>query len=330
MDSFPNASVVIPTHNRHASLLETIDSLSDQTLGASRFEVIVVDDGSTDATPEIQAETYPFTLRYVAQKNQGAAAARNHGAKTSRGNILVFIDDDITLDSSYLQVLVQAHQSQQKLVSMGVFHPYLTGHDSVFAVQHARRTAAEAAEQGNREVSFTECSSNNMTIERQDFFEVGMWQDVFGDGPTLWGDVEFGYRAWKQGLKFSRIAGAKLYHRDYHVMELRSACRRAYHISETVHFLFRRHPEIEQHVSTFWDKEPISLKSDSPGLVAHKAFHVATACPPGLWTLEHLAGFLETRAPESNLLGLLYRWTISAYLYKGYRKGLRQLGQSKP
>jgi glycosyltransferase involved in cell wall biosynthesis len=320
-------SVIIPTYNRRDSLLETLDSLSRQTLAASRFEVMVVDDGSTDATSGITSLSYPFDLGYLPQTNQGAAAARNHGARVSRGQVLVFIDDDITLESGYLRAILKAHHSRRKLISMGTFRPYLSGQDSAFAILHARQVAAKAAEQDGLDVSFTDCSSNNCAVERQDFFDIGMWRDVFGDGPTLWGDVEFGYRAWKQGFSFSRIGGAKLYHRDRHVMNLESACKRAYHISRMVHFLFQQHPEIAQHMCTFQDKHPIAFFSDPPHLVIQKLFHIATSCPAGLWVLKSLAHTMEAKAPESRPLELLYRWIVSAYIFKGYRQGLRELAK---
>jgi len=328
VDSFPIVSVIIPTLNRCAELAKTLDALSSQTLPPSRFEVIVVDDGSTDDTPRIAAVPYPFRLHYVRQQNQGGVAARNHGAMTGRGEMLVFIDDDITFDPSYLEAILGTHQRGRKFISMGVFQPYRTSQDSAFAVLYPRIIPVQTTDQGDQLVSFTQCTSNNLAIERQDFLDLGMWHDVLGGGPGIWGDVEFGYRAWKKGFKFLRVANAKLYHRDHTIENLQSACERHYYISHTVHLLFQRNPETRQYLPTFWDKHPISFSSDSLHLIVRKIFRIAASSLPAVWAMERLAHLLENRAPASLLLVLLYRWIISAYIYKGYRHGFRELAEA--
>lgn len=72
----PAVSVVVPTYNRGEYIRETLDSVLHQTF--SDYEVIVVDDGSTDGTEEI-VRPYMDRLRYIRQENKGAAVARNTG-----------------------------------------------------------------------------------------------------------------------------------------------------------------------------------------------------------------------------------------------------------
>jgi len=85
------ASVIIPTFNRAAFLREAIDSVLAQT--EKDFELIVVDDGSTDATRDV-VESYGERVRYFFQLNAGASAARNCGIKNARGKLIAFLDSD--------------------------------------------------------------------------------------------------------------------------------------------------------------------------------------------------------------------------------------------
>lgn len=87
----PKASIIIPTYNRSRFLAEAIDSALNQTY--SNVEVIVVDDGSTDGTPQL-LERYGGKIRVVRQANGGCASARNAGIESAGGEYLVFLDSD--------------------------------------------------------------------------------------------------------------------------------------------------------------------------------------------------------------------------------------------
>jgi len=89
--TFPKISVIIPTHNRAHLVCETIDSVLTQTY--TNYEIIVVDDGSTDNTKEV-LERYGKKIRYFYQENQGQATASNYAVRQSKGDYLAFIDDD--------------------------------------------------------------------------------------------------------------------------------------------------------------------------------------------------------------------------------------------
>jgi glycosyltransferase involved in cell wall biosynthesis len=81
-------SVVIPAYNAAAFLAETLDSVLAQTY--PNLEIIVVDDGSTDATPQL-LEKYSDRIRVLRQANAGQAAARNYGAREPHGELLAAI-----------------------------------------------------------------------------------------------------------------------------------------------------------------------------------------------------------------------------------------------
>ncbi len=85
----PHFSVIIPVYNRERFIARAIESVLAQTY--RDFELIVVDDGSTDATPQIAAR-YP--VRLLRQENRGVSAARNLGITAARGRIIAFLDSD--------------------------------------------------------------------------------------------------------------------------------------------------------------------------------------------------------------------------------------------
>jgi glycosyltransferase involved in cell wall biosynthesis len=88
----PKVSVVIPTYNRAAKVSDAIQSVLAQTV--TDLEVIVIDDGSSDGTGKVLGETFGDRIRYYAQANQGASAARNKGITEARGEWIAFLDSD--------------------------------------------------------------------------------------------------------------------------------------------------------------------------------------------------------------------------------------------
>lgn len=320
----PSFSIVIPTYNRKDSLVRTLESLDRQTYPAERTEVIIVDDGGNDETACVVECRFGFELHYLRQENQGAAIARNNGAMKSRGDVLVFIDDDITLFPDYLSAI--AKRVSPGTLAMGLWHPYEDSHTSPFSVVEARKVQRQVKETSQDQVvPYTECTSNNVVVSRSDFIDVGMWQDVLGDGPTLWGDVEFGFRAHQKGCRFIRVASAGIVHRDRHISDLSSATQRAYHVSQIVQPLFKLHPEIRGSLPMFRDKGPIEWREDSPSLILRKLARQVASLSLIMGAMKKLVSVLERWGPNSWILPLVYRWIISGYIYRGYRDGLRSI-----
>jgi GT2 family glycosyltransferase len=97
----PRVSVIIPTYNRGWIIREAIDSVMVQDY--RDFELIVVDDGSTDNTPDI-LDSFRDEIRVLRQENQGVSAARNRGLATASGRFIAFLDsDDLWLPQKLLR-----------------------------------------------------------------------------------------------------------------------------------------------------------------------------------------------------------------------------------
>ncbi|HYN22100.1 MAG TPA: glycosyltransferase family A protein, partial [Thermoanaerobaculia bacterium] len=106
-------SVVIPTHNRLEVLAEVLQALEFQEAAPS-FEVVVVDDGSTDGTAEwLRGRTFNLPLRVLIQTNSGPAAARNTGIAVAAGEWVAFLGDDTVPSPGWLAAHREAHRSRR-------------------------------------------------------------------------------------------------------------------------------------------------------------------------------------------------------------------------
>ncbi len=115
----PQISAIICTHNRDTYLGAAIDSLLTQEF-AAEYEVVVVDNGSSDRTREVVEQRLANPrLKYIFEPVIGLSVARNTGAKESRGVILAYLDDDAVASQHWLQVLYSAYQNNEKLAIAG-------------------------------------------------------------------------------------------------------------------------------------------------------------------------------------------------------------------
>ena len=104
-------SVVIPTHNRAELLDQALQSFTRQTLGSSRYEIIVVDDGSTDSTRQVtKSWEKHLPVRTFFQPQAGIAAAKNQGLSAAAAPLLLFFDDDDLASPDLLQAHLNCHQ----------------------------------------------------------------------------------------------------------------------------------------------------------------------------------------------------------------------------
>lgn len=100
-------SVIIPTYNEEKSIKDCLDSLNEQTF--KEYEILVIDDGSTDKTVEIINSFLDaqHSLKLLQQKHLGPGIARNLGAENAKGEILVFVDSDMTFEKDFLEKLTK-------------------------------------------------------------------------------------------------------------------------------------------------------------------------------------------------------------------------------
>src|SRR5216117_432610 len=109
----PKVSVVIPTRNRCALLAEAIERIESQTVARTVYEVIVIDNDSTDDTRQVleqKSRTYS-NLKFGTQEKPGAAATRNAGLRLANGDMILFIDDDVQAEPGLVQAHLDCHRA---------------------------------------------------------------------------------------------------------------------------------------------------------------------------------------------------------------------------
>lgn len=196
----PALSVVIPTYTRRESLRRCLDSLTAQ-LEPPPFEVIVVDDGSRDGTPEMLAQYRPcYPLRTLRTKTAGPAAARNRGAAEAEGEYLLFIDDDVVAHPSLLAIHMASHRAEPEAVVIGTMMPpqgerlpsWVRWEQEVLDKQY------RAMLEGRWGPTPRQFYTANASLARRYFQAAGGFDPDYKRAE----DVELGYRLRDLGLRF--------------------------------------------------------------------------------------------------------------------------------
>ncbi len=121
--SEPNLSVVICTYNRQKFIGECLQCLKAQNLDNALWEIIVIDNNSTDNTASIAKEfiaTNPqIQARYIFEQQQGLSFARNRGIKEAAGEIIIYIDDDVETVPDYLKTIYDFFKTHPAAAGMG-------------------------------------------------------------------------------------------------------------------------------------------------------------------------------------------------------------------
>jgi GT2 family glycosyltransferase len=126
MADVPEVSVVIPTRDRAPRLAAALDALRGQTLGRDRFEVVVVDDGSTDGTPKLlesAARDGSLRLQVLRRRGDGPAAARNAGWRAAAAPLIAFTDDDCEPAGNWLDATLRAAGKSPGAIVQGPTQP---------------------------------------------------------------------------------------------------------------------------------------------------------------------------------------------------------------
>lgn len=329
---FPLVSVIIPTYNRRDSLLRTLSSLTQQTYPADRFEVIVVDDGGSDGTRQIQQQEWPFTLHYHYQENQGIAVARNWAAAQSKADFIAFLDDDIVVNPHYLQALLDCvtESKNHQAIVMATLLPPPDMPETLFHHLYIAHFEGEHYQIEPQLVTipfpFYDCTGGVILLPRSAYLKLGQTQVLPQGGGTSWGGLDLAYRAYKVGFQFFRAPKAKAIHYDYAIQDMETYRQRMQRVGRYAVLLLQKYPELEQLVPLFHDRSFANWRSDPPNVILRKLWRSVMAWPMTMAAMDKLIALLEKQQTAPTVLKRLYIWIISSSITIGMRQGIREFG----
>ena len=242
-------SVVIPTFNRSDILHRTLQAYAQQTMAPNGcFEVIVVDDGSSDRTEEsLQEYQATFPLRVLHQKHAGANAARNLGLRTARGWVVVFTGDDMVPPPSFLEDHLRFHlgnaADEQALLGRVDWHPALSVNsvmEYVTSESGGHQFAFGRLKPGKAD--FRYFYTSNVSLKRAFLLA----QDALFDADfTLpaYDDIEFGYRLQRAGMVLNY--SPRVYTHHYHPLTAAGFTLRQRRAGTMAVLFAEKHPELD-------------------------------------------------------------------------------------
>lgn len=227
----PRVSVVVCSYNGAKTLDSCFESLMQ--LDYHDYEVILVDDGSTDGTAEIAAQ-YPM-VQYYYQPNQGLSVARNVGAELADGEIVVYTDDDCDADEHWLLYLVQAMEDQQVEAIGG---PNITPDSDSWVAKCVAASPGNPSHVMLDDTHAEHIPGCNMAFRRSTLLGLGGFDPQFrvaGD------DVDVCWRMLDAGLSIGYAPGAMVWHHRRASVKAYRKQQQGYGRSEAlVHF---KHPQ---------------------------------------------------------------------------------------
>lgn len=193
-------SVIICTYNREQYILPLLESISKNIYPTDKYEIIVVDNNCTDGTREVCkqfADNHPeINFKYIVESEQGLSAARNCGIRESQGNIILYVDDDASVDSNYLADYANWFENHpETMAAGGPIHPfYEQGEEPSWMSPYTRALLTAWMDYGSKVRSYPKGrypGGGNAAYRRKVFELVGPFNTSLGrKGGNLMGSEE--------------------------------------------------------------------------------------------------------------------------------------------
>ena len=240
----PLISLIVPTYNRLPILKKCLAALEAQTVHKNEFEVIVIDDGSSDGTEAFMQEyKSDLRLKSLRQKNSGTGTARRHGVEHATGEYLLLMNDDTICNPNVIEehLSAQRRYSAQKWAVLGNFE--YPDEARRRAMTHFFRVNSFMFPQVDMEegcpYGYSHFITCNLSIRRDAVLQVGSFDGTY----MLSEDTEMGIKLFELGYSVVYHPAAHAWH-DHVQYAMPNLIRRARVYGEDYFYMFRKHPRV--------------------------------------------------------------------------------------
>jgi glycosyltransferase involved in cell wall biosynthesis len=311
-------SIVIPTHNRPEKLRETVEKLRRQNFPPEEYEIVVVDDGSTPPVVFEEDFTVRPKIRLVRLEGEERSVARNTGARQSAGEIVIFVDDDISTREDFIDCHWRAHQEFTNALAVGEILLPQESQNTPFGRFRQRLEQNGIPRQRGLVEEENFCAAANASIDREIFLSLGGFDTTISSSE----DQDFALRHTAQGGRIVFLPEASVIHRD-NALDIRGYCRRNEWGSRLMLPFYERYPDFPHNLERERINGPIKWKEEPFSSILRKGLKSLIAAKIPVAVLFKTADLLERTAPNNAALDKVYRLLLGAHIFRGYRAAIK-------
>lgn len=295
-------SIIIPVYNGEKTISECLSNIQNMDFDKSGFEVIVVDNNSTDHTREILKK---FDVTCLIEKKQGASSARNCGAKYAKGEILCFLDADCIVGKDWL-AKIEKHFKNDKTTALVGFcvHQKKNLADAMYIYEYNLDWEQRYCLNNNKMFALT---GANSAVRKDVFMEMGGFDESF----LALDDVDLGLRLIMNGYSIIGDKSLAVFHNYTDVLQTR--------LKKTINFGYDEHKMYSKH-----DAEKVAKYMPSFNRIHFRVLNRTH----NLFFLKGLIGFFGAGVAFLNFLlngfmlvkiknHKLYRFLLNTAIFKG-------------
>ena len=302
-------SVVIPTYDEPERLEAALKSLSQQNYPHEATQIIVVDDASPHLDAErLHAAIAPLELQLLRnEQNQGRARARNAALRVASGDIVVFLDSDMTVGTNFLRAHAQRHQNHAEAVFVGNVR-FASEIPATSLTRYLEGRGVHRVD-ADKTIPFKCFVTGNSSVRRSSLLRVGF----FDEDLTAYGgeDLELGYRLHLAGIPLYYAPEALSHHN--HLRSLEPLCRlMQIYGNKSIPILLKKHPELD----TVLRLDFISSAAFSPRRIALRLALLSSIHYPIRWVTRWL---VKTYVPD-----LFFSYLFWSSRTRGYMRALNK------